>query len=146
VPWRRKQTGWTGRASRRAGSRLWSWGMCASSADEGPRLAKPALVQPQPAFYLDLGQEPLVVADHHKRAFVGVERALQLGGGALLYVPVVAERGEALLGGVTGLDRVQRLNHRGHTEHFGHGPVAGQRQGLWEAPQHPLSVLALLAS
>src|SRR5688500_3328600 len=51
--------------------------------DSGPRrrarLEHPAVGQRQPAVHPDLREEPLVVADHHERAPVGLQRALQLG-------------------------------------------------------------------
>ncbi len=63
---------------------------------------------------------------------------VELGTGALLDVPVVADGGEVLLARVSGLDGVQCPDHRGDPQDLGHGQVAGQRQRLGQVARHPL--------
>ncbi len=57
---------------------------------------------------------------------------VELGAGALLDVPVGADRGEVLLARVSGLDGVQSLDHRSDPEHLGDGQIPrGARGSVW---------------
>ena len=68
------------------------------------------------------GVQPPVEGD------VAEAEPVQLGAGALLDVPVVADRGEVLLARVAGLDGVQRADDRGDAQDLGHGqsPASGR--------------------
>ncbi len=57
-------------------------------------------------------------------------QAVELGAGALLDVPVVADGREVLLGHVPGLDRVDGPDHGVDTEDLGHGEAARQGERL----------------
>ena len=80
---------------------------------------------------------PLRVRRRRVEGDVGEAEPIQLGPGALLDVPVVADRGEVLLARVPGLDGAQRPDHRSDPQYLGHGQVAGQRQALREVAEHP---------
>lgn len=58
--------------------------------------------------------------------------AVELGAGAFLDVPVVADDREVFLADVAGLHGVQRADHRGDAQDFGDREVTGQGEGLGE--------------
>jgi hypothetical protein len=76
------------------------------------------------------GVEPAVQRD------IAEAEPVELVAGAVLDVPVGADRGEVLLRRVASLDGGQRAQHRRHTEHLRHGEVAGQRQLLGQVAEH----------
>ncbi len=77
------------------------------------------------------GAEPAVQGE------VGEAQAVELGAGALLDVPVVADRGEVLLADVSGLDGVQGADHLGDADDLRDREIAGQGQALREVAQSP---------
>ena len=81
---------------------------------------------------------PLRVCRRRSSGDVAEAEPVQLGAGALLDVPVVADRGEVLLARVAGLDGVQRRDAGGDAQHLGDGQVAGQRQVLRQVAEHPV--------
>lgn len=66
---------------------------------------------------------------------VGEAQTVELGAGALLDVPVVADDGEVLLADVPGLHGVQGADHLGDTEHLGDREVPGQGKALREVAE-----------
>ena len=55
---------------------------------------------------------------------------VELRAGALLDVPVVADRGEDVLAGVAGGQRLERVEDRGHAQHVGDAALRDERQRL----------------
>lgn len=60
---------------------------------------------------------------------------VELGAGAFLDVPVVADGGEVLLAHVARLDGVEGGDHGGDAEHLGDGQLLGEGETLREVPE-----------